>query len=78
MGKICFARKLSANILEGYLQTLCNMHAIEARKAADILKVSLPYFGSFGSLRKSYIYIFLTWHLSNLYLGDLVVLQVQF
>lgn len=51
-GKICFARKLSANILEGYLQTLCNMHATEARKAANILKVSLPYFWSLGSLKK--------------------------
>ena len=57
---------------------MCSMHAIEARKAADILKVSLPYFRSLGSLRKSYVYIFLTWHLSKLYLGDLVVLQLQF
>lgn len=38
MGKICFLRKLSANISEGYLQTQRNMRATEARGAAEILK----------------------------------------
>lgn len=59
MGKICFLRELSANISEDYLQTPCDMHATEAGRAAEILRV-LPSLisGAPGTRGKAEVSIF--------------------